>query len=215
MINKKTFIFDTLEDVLKYKIGADAKNITYRQGSFASDATISTGEPDIPYYSEILIRETNQIWRCNQFWMNDVQRNPDNDLATERAERTAADARLQESIDTLTDKNNSFEQYTKDETKERKDADENLALILENQQAAIASLGLRVDGLAGNLITMEEYRAISPKLFQTYFVARDETDKAKLKCWRIYLRSQLIGEFESDGKLTMPKFPMRFPFRFA
>ena len=65
------------------------------------------------------------------------------------------------------------------------------------------------------LITIDEYRAISPKKFQTYYVARDETDKAKMKCWRIYLRNQLIGEFESSGKLTMPKFPMRFPFRFA
>ena len=87
--------------------------------------------------------------------------------------------------------------------------------VLENQQEAITALGLRVDNLASVLITMEEYRAISPKLFQTYYVARDETDKAKMKCWRIYLRNQLIGEFESSGKLTMPKFPMRFPFRFA
>ena len=87
--------------------------------------------------------------------------------------------------------------------------------VLENQQEAIAALGLRVDDLASVLITMDEYRAISPKEFKTYYVARDETDKAKLKCWRIYLRNQLIGEFESSGKLTMPKFPMRFPFRFA
>lgn len=215
MINKKTFIFNTLAEVYKFKIGADPKNTTYRQSSFATDAEIKTGEPDIPYYSEILIRETNQIWRCNQFWMNDVERSPDNDLTTEKAERKAADALLQEEIDKLTAESQTCKDYQQAETKGRKEADENLQEILENQQEAITALGLRVDGLAGVLITMEEYRAIKPKLFQTYFVARDETDKAKLKCWRIYLRSQLIGEFESNGKLTMPKFPMRFPFRFA
>ena len=247
MINKKTFIFATLAEALKFKIGANPSNTTYRFGSFAADAAIETGEPDIPYYSEILIRETNQIWRCNQFWLNDVERSPDNDLATERAERTAADTRLQEQIDSLSSNDDVFTAYqaqeTKErtsadtrlqeqidllssnddvftayqaqETKERKEADENLQTVLQNQQEAIASLGLRVDGMAAVLITMEEYRAIKPKLFQTYYVARDETDKAKLKCWRIYLRSQLIGEFESSGKLTLPKFPMRFPFRFA
>lgn len=215
MINKKTFIFATLAEALKSKIGANPGNTTYRLGSFAADAVISRGEPDIPYYSEILIRETNQIWRCNQFWLNDVERSPDNDLATERAERTAADTHLQEQIDRLSSNNDVLTAYKEQETKERKEADENLQTVLQNQQAAIASLGLRVDGLAGVLITMEEYRTIKPKLFQTYYVARDETDKAKLKCWRIYLRSQLIGEFESSGKLTMPKFPMRFPFRFA
>lgn len=215
MINKKTFIFATLAEALKLKIGANPSNTTYRLGSFSADAVIETGEPDIPYYSEILIRETNQIWRCNQFWLNDVERSPDNDLVTERAERVAADTTLQEQIDTLSTSNDSLISYKDQETKERKEADENLQTVLQNQQAAIASLGLRVDGLAGVLITMEEYRSIKPKLFQTYYVARDETDKAKLKCWRIYLRSQLIGEFESSGKLTMPKFPMRFPFRFA
>ncbi len=215
MINKKTFIFKTLAEALKFKIGADPRNTTYRFGSFAADAEVKTGEPDIPYYSKILIRETNQIWQCGQFWMNDVERSPDNDLTTERAERTAADTHLQGQIDELSQKTADFETYKEQETQERKDADENLQEVLANQQAAITALGLRVDGLAGVLITMEEYRAIKPKLFQTYFVARDETDKAKLKCWRIYLRSQLIGEFESSGKLTMPKFPMRFPFRFA
>ena len=214
MINKKTFIFKTLAEALKFKIGADPRNTTYRFGSFAADAEVKTGEPDIPYYSKILIRETNQIWQCGQFWMNDVERSPDNDLITERAERTAADTHLQGQIDELSQKTADFETYKEQETQERKDADKNIQEVLANQQAAITALGLRVDGLAGVLITMEEYRA-KPKLFQTYFVARDETDKAKLKCWRIYLRSQLIGEFESSGKLTMPKFPMRFPFRFA
>ena len=215
MINKKTFIFNTLAEALTFKIGADPKNTTYRLGSFAEDAEITTGEPDIPYYSEILIRETNQIWRCNQFWLNDVERSPDNDLATERAERKAADKLLRDETDRLTDETNALGEQLQKETDARAKADENLQEVLQNQQEAIASLGLRVDGLAGVLITMEEYRAISPKLFQTYYVARDETDKAKMKCWRIYLRNQLIGEFESSGKLTMPKFPMRFPFRFA
>lgn len=215
MINKKTFIFNTLAEALTFKIGADPKNTTYRLGSFAEDAEITTGEPDIPYYSEILIRETNQIWRCNQFWLNDVERSPDNDLATERAERKAADKLLRDETDRLTDETKALGEQLQKETDARAKADENLQEVLNNQQEAIAALGLRVDGLAGVLITMEEYRAISPKLFQTYYVARDETDKAKMKCWRIYLRNQLIGEFESSGKLTMPKFPMRFPFRFA
>lgn len=215
MINKKTFIFNTIAEALAFKIGADPKNTTYRLGSFAEDAEIMTGEPDIPYYSEILIRETNQMWRCNQFWMNDVERSPDNDLATERAERMAADQLLRNETALLATRTNTLSKQLQAETNARKSADENLQEVLQNQQEAITALGLRVDGLAGVLITMEEYRAISPKLFQTYYVARDETDKAKMKCWRIYLRNQLIGEFESSGKLTMPKFPMRFPFRFA
>ena len=215
MINKKSFIFNTLAEALAFKIGADPKNTTYGLGSFAEDAEIKTGEPDIPYYSEILIRETNQMWRCNQFWLNDVERSPDNDLATERAERMAADKLLRGETERLTTQANALSEQLQTETNARKQADENLQEGLNNQQKAIAALGLRVGGLAGVLITMEEYRAISPKAFQTYYVARDETDKAKLKCWRIYLRNQLIGEFESSGKLTMPKFPMRFPFRFA
>lgn len=215
MINKKTFIFNTLAEALTFKIGADPKNTTYRLGSFAEDAEIKTGEPDIPYYSEILIRETNQMWRCNQFWLNDVERSPDNDLSTERAERIAADNLLRGETERLTLESNAFKSQLQIEAQARADADKSLQLVLENQQQAIASLGLRIDGLAGVLITIDEYRAISPKKFQTYYVARDETDKAKLKCWRIYLRNQLIGEFESSGKLTMPKFPMRFPFRFA
>ena len=215
MINKKTFIFNTLAEALAFKIGADPKNTTYRLGSFAEDAEIMTGEPDIPYYSEILIRETNQMWRCNQFWMNDVERSPDSDLATERAERMAAEQLLRNETALLATRTNTLSKQLQTEANARKQADENLQEVLNNQQEAIAALGLRVDGLAGVLITIDEYRAISPKAFQTYYVARDETDKAKMKCWRIYLRNQLIGEFESSGKLTMPKFPMRFPFRFA
>ena len=168
MINKKTFIFNTLAEALAFKIGADPKNTTYRLGSFAEDAEITTGEPDIPYYSEILIRETNQIWRCNQFWLNDVERSPDNDLATERAERKAADKLLRDETDRLVTRTNTLSKQLQAETNARKQADENLQEVLNNQQEAIASLGLRVDGLAGVLITMEEYRSISPKLFQTY-----------------------------------------------
>lgn len=215
MINKKTFIFNTLADALAFKIGADPKNTTYRLGSFAEDAEIKTGEPDIPYYSEILIRETNQMWQCNQFWLNDVNRSPDNDLATERAERMAADTRLRSETDRLTTETQILSKQLQAEAKTRAEADADIQTVLENQQKAIAALGLRVDGLAGVLITMDEYRAISPKKFRIYYVARDDSDKAKMKCWRIYLRNQLIGEFESSGKLTMPKFPMRFPFRFA
>lgn len=287
MINKKIFVFDTLAVALKFKVGADPQNTTYRLGSFASDAAIFTGSPDIPYYSEILIRETNQIWRCGQFWLNDVDRSADNDLATEHAERVAADellqsnidnlsasvtktdgqlqeninmlssqiteadsklqdginalseqmddadanlqanidkltaaittseTLLQESVDQLKKSDISLTQSVQAEAAERKTADEQTAQSLTMQAAQIAALGLRVDGLAEQLITLEEFRATSPKEFKTYFVARDQADKAKLKCWRIYLRSQLIGEFDSEGTLTLPVFPMRFPFRFA
>lgn len=215
MINKRSFIFNTLSEALKFKISADAHNTSYRLGSFSPDADIVIGEPDIPYYAEILIRETNQIWRCNQFWLNDIKRTSDTDIIAEKAERIAADELLQRNIEDIDSRVVSIEHYATDETQKRTEADEQLKLLWENQQSAIASLGLRVDGLAGNLITMEEYRNIKPKLFQTYYVARDDADKLKLKCWRIYLRNQLIGEFESNGKLTLPKFPMRFPFRFA
>ena len=132
MINKKTFIFNTLAEALTFKIGADPKNTTYRLGSFAEDAEIKTGEPDIPYYSEILIRETNQIWRCNQFWLNDVERSPDNDLATERAERMAADKLLRNETDRLTTQANSLSEQLQTETNARKEADENLQEVLNN-----------------------------------------------------------------------------------
>lgn len=96
MINKRTFIFDTLTEVLNYKIGMDARNETYIIGSFSAQP--QRGEPDIPYYSRILIRETNQVWESGQFWLNDVHRDADNDLVTEHAERVAADVLLQEQI---------------------------------------------------------------------------------------------------------------------
>lgn len=215
MINKKAFIFSTLTEAYVYKIGADPKNTTYRLGSFADDAEIRTGEPDISYYSQIYIRETNQMWLCNQFWLNDVDRSPITDLATEKAEREAADTALQDNIDTLKETAKTITSNLSAEATTREEKDEELEQTLANQQAALAALGLEVDGLAGKLVTMEEYRAISPKAFQMYYVARDATDKAKLKCWRIYLRSQLIGEFESSGTFTLPVFPLRFPFKFA
>ncbi len=215
MINKKTFIFDTLAAALAYKVGANPQNSKYRKGSFADDAEIYDGEPDIPYYSQIFIRETNQMWSCNQFWLNDVERSHDTDLATEVAERKAADTDLQNQISALNTEQQVWIAATKEEATTREKEDKELADTLANQQAALTALGLEVNTLAGKLISMEEYRNLKPKEFRVYYVARNDEDKAKLKCWRIYLRSQLIGEFESNGILTLPKFPMRFPFRFA
>lgn len=83
---------------------------------------------------------------------------------------------------------------------------------LEEYQRRISALIGAVDM---RLITQEEYASISPKQFKYYFVAKDATDKAKGKCWKIYLRTQLVGMFNVEGKLTLPKFPMRFPFRLA
>lgn len=65
------------------------------------------------------------------------------------------------------------------------------------------------------LITYEEFRAIQPKTFKYYYVARDEDMKEKGKCWRVYLCKQLIGMFTVDGSITLPRFPMRFPFKLA
>ena len=154
MINKKNFIFNTLAEACRYKVGADPGNTTYRLGSFAADAQIFQGTPDISYYSQILIRETNQMWLCGQFWMNDVDRNPDNDLVTERAERIAADDLLRHDTEALKNEAAVCAAYREQETSERTEADAELTEYLENQQAAIASLGLRIDGLAGKLITM-------------------------------------------------------------
>ena len=68
---------------------------------------------------------------------------------------------------------------------------------------------------APNLITIDEFRAIRVKEYKYYYVAKTEADKAAMKTWRIYLRTQLIGEFNVTGFVTLPTFPMRFPFRFA
>lgn len=65
------------------------------------------------------------------------------------------------------------------------------------------------------LITLDEYNAIETKEMRFYYVSRDESGKEEGKAWRIYLGTQLVGEFASDGSLTLPKFPMRFPFRLA
>lgn len=69
--------------------------------------------------------------------------------------------------------------------------------------------------LGGQLITYDQYKAIKKKEMITYYVAKDEDALKRNKCWRIYLRAQLIGEFDVEGNLTLPVFPMRFPFRLA
>lgn len=69
--------------------------------------------------------------------------------------------------------------------------------------------------LGGQLITYDQYKAIKTKEMITYYVAKDEESLKRNKCWRIYLRTQLIGEFDVEGNLTLPVFPMRFPFRMA
>lgn len=209
MINKRTFIFDTLTEVLNYKIGMDARNETYIIGSFSAQP--QRGEPDIPYYSRILIRETNQVWESGQFWLNDVHRDADNDLVTEHAERVAADARLQQGIDNLNTRILEHDTSLAEIQNNLSTFDESLSAF----NSSLTSLQSQVQSLAPHLITMEEYRAMTDRKFQIYYVARNSEDKAKVKCWRIYLRNQLIGEFESSDKLTLPKFPMRFPFRFA
>lgn len=116
--------------------------------------------------------------------------------AATRAERSAAKAEryveeLKEVINDLPEAENVSAQVA-----------ENTANILLLQEA-------------GDLITIDEYRAIMPKQLRYYQVARDEEDKEKRKCWRIYYCKQLVGEFRVDGLLTLPKFPMRFPFRLA
>ena len=69
--------------------------------------------------------------------------------------------------------------------------------------------------LGGQLITYDQYKAIKKKEMITYYVAKDEEALRRNKCWRIYLRAQVIGEFDVEGNLTRPVFPMRFPFRLA
>lgn len=69
--------------------------------------------------------------------------------------------------------------------------------------------------LGGQLITYDQYKAIKKKEMITYYVAKDEEALRRNKCWRIYLRAQLVGEFDVEGNLTLPVFPMRFPFRLA
>ena len=69
--------------------------------------------------------------------------------------------------------------------------------------------------LGGQLITYDQYKAIKKKEMITYYVAKDEDALKRNKSWRIYLRAQLIGEFDVEGNLTLPVFPMRFPFRLA
>lgn len=86
---------------------------------------------------------------------------------------------------------------------------------IERLETKLNSIGTTIANLEQELITYDEYRQNKAKKFKYYFVAKNSNDKEHLRCWRIYLRSQLIGEFDLDGSLTIPKFPVRFPFRFA
>lgn len=66
---------------------------------------------------------------------------------------------------------------------------------------------------AAELITLDEYKAIANKRFQYYFVARNEKEKEKMQCYRIYLANQLMGQFSVSSAVS--KFPVKFPFKFA
>lgn len=75
----------------------------------------------------------------------------------------AADTLLRSETDRLTTETHTLSEQLQAEAKTRKEADADIQTVLENQQKAIAALVLRVDGLAGVLITKDESRAISPK----------------------------------------------------
>jgi len=83
----------------------------------------------------------------------------------------------------------------------------------ENGEQQESVVTLRNILLGGKLITYDQYKAIKKKEMITYYVAKDEEALKRNKCWRIYLRAQLVGEFDVEGNLTLPVFPMRFPFR--
>ncbi len=85
----------------------------------------------------------------------------------------------------------------------------------ENGEQQTNVVTLRNILLGGQLITYDQYKAIKKKEMITYYVAKDEDALKRNKCWRIYLRAQLVGEFDVEGNLTLPVFPMRFPFRLA
>lgn len=96
---------------------------------------------------------------------------------------------------------------------------------MANEDYSLRYSGEEIDRLLGlaataqqvilSLITFDEYNSIESKQLRYYYVAKNESEKADGKAWRIYLGEQLIGEFGADGSLTLPKFPMRFPFRLA
>lgn len=84
---------------------------------------------------------------------------------------------------------------------------------LEEYQRRISEL---IGANKSELITADEFKALGKnKAFGYYFIAKDAEDKAKGRCWKIYLKNQLVGTFNLDGSLTLPKFPMKFPFKFA
>lgn len=65
-------------------------------------------------------------------------------------------------------------------------------------------------------ISYRDYRHIEPKEPKLYFVCKSRKDLENENCWRIYLQNKLIGEWDIDtGSLTLPVFPMRFPFRLS
>lgn len=65
-------------------------------------------------------------------------------------------------------------------------------------------------------MSYSEYRHLETKERKLYFVCKNAKDVQAENCWRIYLQNKLMGEWEVEsGMVTLPKFPMRFPFRFA
>lgn len=65
-------------------------------------------------------------------------------------------------------------------------------------------------------MTYRQYLDLPVKERKLYFVCKNSKDLFAENCWRIYLQNKLVGEWEVEGgMITLPKFPMRFPFRFA
>lgn len=65
-------------------------------------------------------------------------------------------------------------------------------------------------------MTYKEYRNLEVKEPKLYFVCKNSKDLEIEDCWRIYLQNKLIGEWDvKSGTLTLPVFPLIFPFRFA
>jgi|GEM_PF-6775333 len=86
-----------------------------------------------------------------------------------------------------------------------------LDLLNEN---GLSIAGVKLPNVqAAELITQDEFKAIEKKKFQYYFVARNERDKEKVICYRIYLANQLMGQFSVSSAVS--KFPVKFPFKFA
>ena len=83
----------------------------------------------------------------------------------------------------------------------------------QNVEQSLASIGADIKQYVQELMTYDEFKALSPKLFKYYFVAQNEEDKARMRCWRIYLGKQLVGIFNVDGSVSLPRFPFRFPVR--